>query len=92
MVKIVTRIGLGFLYIITSPILAFIFGIFFMYGLANFVFYSFKLIFLFFAGKSLSSELKEDVEARRNLMLMSMNQQTQHREGPSMPKPPGTAS
>jgi hypothetical protein len=63
-----------------------------MYGLANFVFYSFKLIFLFFAGKSLSSELKEDVEARRNLMLMSMNQQTQHREGPSMPKPPGTAS
>lgn len=90
MVKIVTRIGLGFLYIITSPIIAFILVLFFMYGISNFVIYSFKLIFLFFGGKSLSSELKEDVDARRNLMLMSMNQQTQHREPSSLPKTPGT--
>ncbi len=92
MVKIVTRIGLGFLYIITSPIIAFIFGLFFIYGLLNFVFYAFKLIFLFFSGKSLTSELKEDVDARRNLMLMSMNQQTQHREPSPIQKNPGTNS
>lgn len=91
MVKIVTRIGLGFLYIITSPIIAFIFSLFLVYGLLNFVWYSFKLVFLFFSGKSLSSELKEDVDARRNLMLMSMNQQTQHRET-IPPKVAGTNS
>lgn len=80
MSKLITRIALGVLYVVISPIIALVFALFLIYGLIIFLFYLLKLVFLFFSGKTLFSEFPEDVLARKNLLMMKSNQTLMHRE------------
>lgn len=81
MSKLITRIALGVLYVVISPIIAIVFVLFLTYGLLIFALYLLKLVFLFFSGKTLFSEFPEDVLARKNLLMMKSNQTLMHRDG-----------
>ena len=61
------KFGQGILYILVLPLLLLAFAVFGVYGVFLFIVLMIKSIVLFFKGKSLNSELPEDIEARNRL-------------------------
>lgn len=57
-------IGKGLLYIVLFPILLIAIAFYGVYGLIVFVYELIKMIILFFSGKTLSSDLDEDIKAK----------------------------
>lgn len=62
--KFIKTIGKGVMYIFLCPLLLFIIALFSIVGLFIFIFLCIKSVFLFFYGKTIFSDLPEDVEAR----------------------------
>lgn len=67
MLSLFKTFGKGLLYTITLPITLLILLGYMIYGVFYFLFLSFKSIVLFFKGKTIFSELEEDVKAREIL-------------------------
>lgn len=74
--KFIKTIGKGVMYIFLCPLLLFIIAVFSVVGLFIFIFLCFKSIFLFFYGKTIFSDLPEDVEARGILNSKIENNQS----------------
>lgn len=67
MIELLKRFGLGILYVLLSPFFVFILALFLVYGLVLFLFMAFKACFLFFTGRSVFDDMREDVEAKKRL-------------------------
>ena len=65
--KFIKMIGRGILYIFLCPFLILLVALFSVVGLFIFLFLCVKSLFLFFYGKTIFSDLPEDIEARRIL-------------------------
>ncbi len=57
----------GLLYIVISPLIAAIVGLFLAYGLLVFVLLFLKSILLFFTGRTIFSDYPEDIQAKKVL-------------------------
>ncbi len=71
MIQFLKFILLGFLYLITSPLIALVLVIFLVYGLLVFVLLLLKSIVLFFAGRTIFQDYREDIEAKKILGLIA---------------------
>lgn len=65
--KFIKMIGRGILYIFLCPLLILLVALFSIVGIFIFLFLCVKSVFLFFYGKTIFSDLPEDIEARRIL-------------------------
>jgi len=65
--SILKKFGQGILYLFVLPLLLVAVAIFGVYGIFLFIILMIKSIILFFKGKSLQSDLPEDIEAKRIL-------------------------
>ncbi|MFA5235314.1 MAG: hypothetical protein WC399_00460 [Bacilli bacterium] len=57
----------GLLYIVISPLIAVLVGLFLVYGLVIFTLLLLKSIILFFAGRTIFSDYPEDIQAKKIL-------------------------
>jgi hypothetical protein len=57
----------GLLYIVISPLIALVVGLFLAYGLLIFVLLFLKSILLFFTGRTIFSDYPEDIQAKKIL-------------------------
>ena len=67
MLKFLQVFGQGLLYVVLSPFFLAILALYVVYASIVMVFSYFKLIILFFAGRSMYSDLPEDIEAKKIL-------------------------
>ena len=56
--------GKGLLYIVLFPLILIVLAIYGVYGLIVFVIQLIKMIILFFSGRTLTSDLEEDIKAK----------------------------
>ena len=64
MANVFKNIGKGIGYFFLFPILIIAIAVYSVFGLLVFIFQLFKLIFLFFTGRTLFSDLPEDIELK----------------------------
>ena len=57
-------IGRGLLYIVLFPLLLLAIAIYAVYGVGVFIFQLGKLVYLFFTGRTLNSDLPEDIKVK----------------------------
>ena len=65
------KFGQGILYVLVLPVFIVVLALYAVYGVFIFIFMFFKSIILFFKGKSVSSDLPEDIEAKRRMKLLT---------------------
>lgn len=73
MIRILKGIGKGLLYIVAFPLLILIVVLYGVVGLAIFFFLLIKSVILFFKGKTIFSDLPEDIEAKRIITNQTSN-------------------
>lgn len=65
MVSFLKSVAKGLLYVLVFPLGLIAIALYSVFGLFVFVFQCFRLIYLFFTGRSLQSDLPEDIEVKR---------------------------
>lgn len=89
LVKLLKRILLGGIYLLTSPILALFFIFFLVYGLLVFIAVSLKSVYLFFSGRGVFTPFPEDLIAhKRYQFMMKQTPNTHKAEVPPPTLPP----
>ncbi len=81
-VKLFKRIALGALYIVASPLIAFAFCIFLLYGLLVFLGVSLKSIYLFFSGRGVFTPFPVDLVAHKRYQFMMKQTPNTHKAEP----------
>ncbi len=71
MTEFFKKLGQGLLYTLVLPVLIVVLAGYSVYGLIIFIIMLFKSIILFFRGKSINSDLPEDIEAKRRLKALT---------------------
>lgn len=64
MVSFFKNFGKGLLYVVLFPFLLVFIALYAVFGLLVFIFQLFKLVFLFFTGRTLFTDLEEDIAAK----------------------------
>jgi hypothetical protein len=82
LVKLLKRTLLGALYLVTSPLIAFAFGLFLLYGLVVFLGVSIKSIYLFFSGRGVFTPFPEDLVAHKRYQFMMKQTPNTHKAEP----------
>jgi predicted membrane metal-binding protein len=77
--RLLKRTGLGALYLVTSPLLAFAFVVFLIYGLLTFIAVTFKSIYLFFSGRGVFTPFPEDLVAQKRYQFMQKQTPPTHK-------------
>lgn len=90
LVKLLKRTLLGVLYLITSPLIAFGFVLFLIYGLVVFIAVSFKSIYLFFSGRGVFTPFPEDLVAHKRYQFMMKQTPNTHKAEPPVAALPST--
>lgn len=90
LVKLFKRIALGALYLVASPLIAFGFGIFLVYGLLIFLGVSLKSIYLFFSGRGVFTPFPEDLVAHKRYQFMMKQTPNTHKAEPAVATLPST--
>jgi hypothetical protein len=85
LVRLLKRTGLGALYLIASPILAFAFVIFLLYGILTFTAVSLKSIYLFFSGRGVFTPFPEDIVAQKRYQYMQKQTPPTHKSETGTP-------
>ncbi|MGA0875582.1 MAG: hypothetical protein ACO3QN_01165 [Bacilli bacterium] len=79
LVKLLKRTLLGALYLVTSPLIAFAFSLFLLYGLIVFLGVSIKSIYLFFSGRGVFTPFPEDLVAHKRYQFMMKQTPNTHK-------------
>lgn len=79
LIKLLKRTLLGALYLLTSPLIAFVFLLFLVYGLVVFLGVSFKSIYLFFSGRGVFTPFPEDLVAHKRYQFMMKQTPNTHK-------------
>ena len=79
LVKLLKRTLLGALYLVTTPLIAFAFSLFLLYGLIVFLGVSFKSIYLFFSGRGVFTPFPEDLVAHKRYQFMMKQTPNTHK-------------
>lgn len=74
------RTLIGVAYVIGSPVIAFVFGLFFVYGTVVFLLLSLKSIYLFFSGRGIFAPFEEDLKANTRYEYMQKTNPPAHRQ------------
>ena len=69
MSNVFKSIGRGLLYIVLFPLILVAIAIYAVYGVGVFIFQLGKLIYLFFTGRTLNSDLPEDIKVKALLTV-----------------------
>lgn len=85
LIRLLKRTGLGALYLIASPILAFAFVIFLLYGILTFIAVSLKSIYLFFSGRGVFTPFPEDIVAQKRYQYMQKQTPPTHKSEAGTP-------
>ncbi|MFZ9138990.1 MAG: hypothetical protein ACO207_00860 [Bacilli bacterium] len=87
-VKLFKRIALGALYLVSSPLILFVFGLFLTYGLIIFIGVSMKSIYLFFSGRGVFTPFPEDLVAHKRYQFMMKQTPNTHKAESGVPAIP----
>jgi len=87
-VKLFKRIALGALYLVSSPLILFVFGLFMTYGLIIFIGVSMKSIYLFFSGRGVFTPFPEDLVAHKRYQFLMKQTPNTHKAESSVPAIP----
>lgn len=82
MTNIFKTIGKGFLYVLLFPVIIIGVTVYGVFGLAVFIFQFFKSIVLYFSGRSLTSDLDEDLAAKAILGKLDPEDDEEEEEKP----------
>jgi hypothetical protein len=85
LVRLLKRTGLGALYLVASPLIAFAFGLFLLYGLITFVAVAFKSIYLFFSGRGVFTPFPEDIVAQKRYQFLNKQVPPTHKSETGQP-------
>jgi len=83
--RLLKRTGLGALYLLLSPILAFGFILFVLYGVLTFLAVSMKSIYLFFSGRGVFTPFPEDIVAQKRYQFMQKQTPPSHKSESGQP-------
>jgi hypothetical protein len=79
------RTVIGVAYVIGSPVIAFVFLLFFLYGTLIFITLGIKSIYLFFTGRGVFAPFEEDLKAHTRYEYMQKVTPLAHRQPSSTP-------
>ncbi len=85
LIKLLKRTLLGVIYLITSPIIAFGFFAFLVYGILVFVAVSLKSVYLFFSGRGVFTPFPEDMVAHKRYQFMMKQTPNTHKAETPIP-------
>ncbi len=92
LVKLLKRTLLGVIYLITSPLIAFVFLLFLTYGLLVFFSVSLKSIYLFFSGRGVFTPFPEDLVAHKRYQFIMKQTPNTHKAESAVPPLPSVGN
>lgn len=90
LVKLLKRTLLGVIYLISSPLIAFGFLLFLVYGLLVFFAVSFKSVYLFFSGRGVFTPFPEDLVAHKRYQFIMKQTPNTHKAEAGVPQLPSS--
>jgi hypothetical protein len=85
LIKLLKRTLLGVVYLVTSPVIAFGFIVFLVYGILVFIAVSLKSVYLFFSGRGVFTPFPEDMVAHKRYQFMMKQTPNTHKAETPIP-------
>jgi hypothetical protein len=85
LIKLLKRTLLGVVYLISSPLIAFGFIVFLVYGILVFIAVSLKSVYLFFSGRGVFTPFPEDMVAHKRYQFMMKQTPNTHKAETPIP-------